>query len=985
MIWKFELTYSGTTTEVSEPEGFTDFSSELKRDFNEGGVFYNYVSGDLKLGFADGRSILEAAYQADGIDAIVTLKISKAKDKYNAYFIQYEGRAIFENREIGIDYFSIDFEQIDFLEKIKNRIDINIALDKSEDLDGNAITPPTPTEMPFHSKGIQKKSIFEPSALAATNSPSLTGPLLFAPYDDATSDDLGEIKEFDSGGIYLPSGVATGFTSQIELTDTAPVVVNYNFPLRVQITSGTESGSKTLAYDLYIGHYESDGTTLINTYNVETGTQAVTVNSGFDVQFTLSGSQSFSADKGTFVRLYYNFSAGGIDALLILVRNSPYNWDISQITTYPVTNVNVYTYHEAFKHVLNAISGADFHSDYLGLTEYGYASDGCAGLNGVTGGYLLRGVDTKPEVTFKQLLTDVRLRWGLGWGVENTGYGYRVRVEPIEHFYQDVEIVDFSDQVIDYVETVVDDIPNEVVLGYRKYATQERFNAIIDDHCTQVQFSTPIIKKKKKLEIKTDIISSPYLIEFTRRVGSIEEGWKYDEDLFHVDLVRDVTYTFIPRKTEDFTGITGLIDSATTYNLHHHPVYFLFNQGMYLNSWMFGKAITEKYRNTFFAVNKNLAARYTGGCPHLEPLEEVATSGDFEISKVNEGLGLFNTSTISFKIALTNAQFTEIIDSHENNGISNYGYFQFLDKDGNTKQGYLLSVSWNPVNEIGEFKLIERNQLFIPDDPSDYDLLYGDVPTCGVSAATFGGEYTYTDDILGFGYSDLITITDSGSSMFVSHNGFGKIYQFILSIPYDITTATVGNSIDVTGEVQDTQGIAFEPDGLTMYVLDNATGSTGKIHKYTGTKAFLIATFTHDSSVTLSSEITIPEGFYFDGSGRLFIVDTFDDKVNEFSMTSPYDITSLSFVKDQTLTGKTNPNSVHLSTDGDYMFILNSAGQEAVQYELSTPFDINTLSEISSYDYSGNLSSVLGMDFNQLRNRMYLIDIQDVVQFNIEC
>lgn len=712
-MYKFELTYNGTTTLIDEPEGFTDFQSEIKRDFNTGGIFYKYVSGDLKLGFVgEGRTILETAYQEKGIDANVTLTISKRPNKYTSYTVIFEGKAILENREYDIDYLKVDFEQIEFIEKLKNRIDLKIPLDATTDLDGNVITPPTAYTIPFHTKGIKKESIFNPSDQNLVNSPpSLTSLALFFPYDEPTTDDLGDITNVSNGGVWQNNSDPTIRSPQIELTEEGLCTFTYDYDIKAQLTSGTETGTKTVDYVFYLGVYDSDDT-LVNTYTLDSGSQNITIGAPAATEIFSSGSQTFNGVKGYKIRHYYTFEiSGGSDSNLILERLDGWFWKLDQVTKFKETNVKIFTYFDVFSHVVNSISGADFYSDYLGLIENGYANDGCAGLNGMTGGYYLRGINTAPQVSLKQLLDDIVLRWGLGWSVEKSEYGYRVRVEPIEFFYSDLLIQDFGSDIINYQETVTDEIPNEIVLGYSKYATQERFPAVIDDWCTEVQFSTPIIKKKKKLELKTDIISSPYLIEFTRREGAINEGWKYDEDVFHVDLIRGydgATYEFAPRKVEDFTNVSGIIDPDNPYNLHHHPVYFLFNQGMYLNSWMYGKTIADKYRNQFFAVNKDLQAEYTGSCNHLEPLEIVTTSGSYEIIKVNQGLSLFTTDEIKFQIALTNAQVNEIINSHENNGTSNYGYFRFTDPDGVQKEGYLLNLVYNPIDEIGTFTLIKR-------------------------------------------------------------------------------------------------------------------------------------------------------------------------------------------------------------------------------------------------------------------------------------
>ena len=53
-------------------------------------------------------------------------------------------------------------------------------------------------------------------------------------------------------------------------------------------------------------------------------------------------------------------------------------------------------------------------------------------------------------------------------------------------------------------------------------------------------------------------------------------------------------------------------------------------------------------------------------------------------------------------------QLTTIINAMENNGSNNLGYLTYRDNEGNTQQGYLLSVTWNPNDEIANITTLEK-------------------------------------------------------------------------------------------------------------------------------------------------------------------------------------------------------------------------------------------------------------------------------------
>ena len=140
MLFRFKLTYSGDETTVIEPRGWSDFKSEIKRDFNAHGVIFKYTSGTLKLGFADGRTVLETAFRNDGYDAIVTLTVDQRAATTDAWVNAFTGNAVMKNRELDEDYFNVDFETSTFQQRVINRLDTKVKLAATIDLDGNALS-----------------------------------------------------------------------------------------------------------------------------------------------------------------------------------------------------------------------------------------------------------------------------------------------------------------------------------------------------------------------------------------------------------------------------------------------------------------------------------------------------------------------------------------------------------------------------------------------------------------------------------------------------------------------------------------------------------------------------------------------------------------------------------------------------------------------------------------------------------------------------
>ena len=147
MEYRFILTHNATSvTIIDSPdnneavENFNDFESEINRDFKTHGMVYQYSSGDLKLGFyGEAKTLLESAFQQDGLNANVSLEISKRNESVDDWVVVFTGTAVMANRSVDVDFFRCDFENTTFQEKIMSRWKTKVKLNQTMDLDGNTL------------------------------------------------------------------------------------------------------------------------------------------------------------------------------------------------------------------------------------------------------------------------------------------------------------------------------------------------------------------------------------------------------------------------------------------------------------------------------------------------------------------------------------------------------------------------------------------------------------------------------------------------------------------------------------------------------------------------------------------------------------------------------------------------------------------------------------------------------------------------------
>lgn len=130
-------------------------------------------------------------------------------------------------------------------------------------------------------------------------------------------------------------------------------------------------------------------------------------------------------------------------------------------------------------------------------------------------------------------------------------------------------------------------------------------------------------------------------------------------------------------------------------------------------------------------------------------------------------------------------------------------------------------------------------------------------------------------------------------------------------------------------------------------------------------------------SGALDAQTTAPQGFHIlDGGTKVYVLDTANDSVDYWTLTTPWDITTLSYVSTFSVaTEETSPVALRMAPDGTKMFVLGSAGNDVNEYTLSTPYDITTASFVDSFSVATQASTPRGLEFGDNGTKMYVGDI----------
>jgi len=130
-----------------------------------------------------------------------------------------------------------------------------------------------------------------------------------------------------------------------------------------------------------------------------------------------------------------------------------------------------------------------------------------------------------------------------------------------------------------------------------------------------------------------------------------------------------------------------------------------------------------------------------------------------------------------------------------------------------------------------------------------------------------------------------------------TNNNQGKVSEFTLTAPWDVSTASFVDSLftDSCGaDCNAAFGLAFSKSGDKMFVMVSKV--VDAVDEYTLTTAWAISTASFVDSFSVNSQEATPQDIWFDSSGKtMFILGKAGDDVNVYKLTTAWDISTASF------------------------------------------------------------------------------------------
>jgi DNA-binding beta-propeller fold protein YncE len=168
-------------------------------------------------------------------------------------------------------------------------------------------------------------------------------------------------------------------------------------------------------------------------------------------------------------------------------------------------------------------------------------------------------------------------------------------------------------------------------------------------------------------------------------------------------------------------------------------------------------------------------------------------------------------------------------------------------------------------------------------------------------------------------------------------------------------------------------GIFFKPDGTKMYITNN---SDDRVWQYELSTAYDISTASYSSKYfDFTFWESTPRNIYIGSYGtKLYLVGTSGDDVNEFDLSTAWDISTASFVQNFSVSSKeSSPTGISFVPDGTGMYIAGAGSDDVNEYYLSTAWDISTATHVKTFNINSQGSAPTGLFFKPDGTRFFVV------------
>jgi len=202
------------------------------------------------------------------------------------------------------------------------------------------------------------------------------------------------------------------------------------------------------------------------------------------------------------------------------------------------------------------------------------------------------------------------------------------------------------------------------------------------------------------------------------------------------------------------------------------------------------------------------------------------------------------------------------------------------------------------------------------------------------------------------------------------------IYQYTLETPWEINTGSYdGVAFNVTAIDTLSRGIEFKPDGSVLYIVGD---TNNRIFQLPLSTPWDISTAIYGNAFfTVGTQESNPNGVTFKPDGtKMFVIGITADRVFQYTLAAPWDITTAVYdnISFSVLSQGTNSTGIKFNSDGTHMYVLDGSLDTVFEYSLSTPWDLTSLSYNGiNFSVTAQEATPFGFALKNDESKLYLV------------
>lgn len=210
-----------------------------------------------------------------------------------------------------------------------------------------------------------------------------------------------------------------------------------------------------------------------------------------------------------------------------------------------------------------------------------------------------------------------------------------------------------------------------------------------------------------------------------------------------------------------------------------------------------------------------------------------------------------------------------------------------------------------------------------------------------------------------------------GLKMYVMGDGTDTVYEYNLSVAWDVTTAALLQSKSVAAQDTNPIGLFFRADGLKMYV-DGVIAAS--IYEYDLSIAWDVTSATFLRSKSVAAQDTAPVGVFFRSDGlKMYVMGTNADSVHEYDLSTAWNVTTAAFLQSKSIAAQDAlSQDVFFKPDGLKMYVIGSTNDRVYEYDLSVAWSVTTAAFLQFKSIAAQDGNPTGIFFRADGLKMYM-------------